>query len=151
MKNMISVIERDIKSKSVLVVGDFFLDKYIYMKDDETGKSLYSYGPAYKIEKTVCSPGAAGTVVKNFANLGYEAVYALGIVGEDGDGYSLRKALRSFPNVTDMLISVSDKNTPSHILRLCVIKVRDLSSLAKLLFRIINPLTRVLKQKSLIR
>lgn len=29
MKNMISVIERDIKSKSVLVVGDFFLDKYI--------------------------------------------------------------------------------------------------------------------------
>lgn len=114
MKKMISAIERGIKTKSVLVVGDFFLDKYIYMKDDETGKSLYSYGPAYKIEKTVCSPGAAGTVVKNFANLGYEAVYALGIVGEDGDGFSLRKALRSFPNVTDMLISVSDRNTPSY-------------------------------------
>lgn len=114
MRNIISSIEKKTKSKSVLIVGDFFLDKYIYMKDNATGISLYTGGPAYVIENTVCSPGAAGTVVKNLANLGYESVYALGIVGDDGDGFSLRKALRSFPNITDMLITVSDRNTPCY-------------------------------------
>ena len=117
MKNineLTSNVEKNVKNKSVLVVGDFFLDKYIYTKDDSTGVSLYTGGPAYVIDKTVCSPGAAGTVVKNFANLGYESVYALGIVGDDGDGFSLRKALRTFPNVTDMLITVPDRSTPCY-------------------------------------
>lgn len=81
MLNVCKNISSSNASKKVVVVGDYFLDKYVYMKDSETGASLYTGKPAYVIRTTRTSPGAAGTVAKNLANLEIGTVYAVGYVG----------------------------------------------------------------------
>lgn len=52
----INTITQNVRGKKVVVVGDYFLDKYIYIKDEETGVSLYTGKPAYVIDHTETSP-----------------------------------------------------------------------------------------------
>lgn len=100
--------------KKVVVVGDYFLDKYVYMKDSDTGASLYTSKPAYVIRATRTSPGAAGTVAKNLANLGIGTVYAVGYRGYDGDGFTLEHDLRKLGINTDKLFVLECFSTPSY-------------------------------------
>lgn len=112
--SLISDIEACAKQKCILVVGDFFLDKYIYTRDADAGVSLYSGGPAYVIEKTRTSPGAAGTVAKNLANLGIGTIYAVGFRGDDGDGFALEKDLHQLGINTDNLFISQSASTPCY-------------------------------------
>lgn len=112
--SLISDIEACAKKKCILVVGDFFLDKYIYTRDADAGVSLYSGGPAYVIKKTKTSPGAAGTVAKNLANLGIGTVYAVGFRGDDGDGFTLEKELLQLGINTDNLFVSQSIDTPCY-------------------------------------
>lgn len=107
--------------KKVVVVGDYFLDKYVYMKDSDTGKSLYTGKPTYVIRATRTSPGAAGTVAKNLANLGIGSIYAVGYRGDDGDGFNLEHDLRKLGINTDNLFVLEHFSTPSYtmIMRDC--------------------------------
>ncbi len=100
--------------KKVVVVGDYFLDKYVYMKDSDTGESLYTGKPAYVIRAKRTSPGAAGTVAKNLANLGIGNIYAVGYRGDDGDGFNLEHGLRKFGINTDNLFVLDHFSTPSY-------------------------------------
>ena len=43
--------------------------------------------------------GGAGTVVNNLSALGVGEIHAIGLCGEDGEGYELRRALEGTPNV----------------------------------------------------
>ncbi|MDE7094574.1 MAG: hypothetical protein K2O52_06660 [Oscillospiraceae bacterium] len=110
----LATIKKESKEKKVIVVGDYFLDKYIYISDKNTGVSIYSGNAAYVIDKTIYSPGAAGTVAKNLFNIGIGKIYALGFTGDDGDGYSLRKSLQNYSIITDALITLADRNTPCY-------------------------------------
>lgn len=112
--SLISDIEACAKNKCILVVGDFFLDKYIYTRDVDVGVSLYSGGPAYMIEKTITSPGAAGTVAKNLSNLGIGSIYAVGFRGDDGDGFTLEKDLHRLGIDTDNLFVSKNIDTPCY-------------------------------------
>lgn len=100
--------------KRIIVVGDFFLDKYIYISDNKTGTSQYTGKPAYMVDRTVSSPGAAGTVAKNLAMLGVHSIYAVGICGNDGDGFTLKSELSNLNINTDNLITVSECCTPTY-------------------------------------
>lgn len=114
MLNACKKIRSSNAEKKIVVVGDYFLDKYIYMKDSNTGISLYTGKPAYMIQKTRTSPGAAGTVAKNLANLGIGTVYAVGYRGNDGDGFTLERDLRKLGINTDKLFVLEHFNTPSY-------------------------------------
>ena len=76
----------------LLVVGDFFLDKYLDIDRRLSEVSLETGLEAYQVINTHCSPGAAGTVTNNLRALDVQ-VMALGVIGEDGAGYELRRAL----------------------------------------------------------
>lgn len=114
MLNVCKNVNSSNASKKVVVVGDYFLDKYVYMKDSDTGESLYTGKPAYVIRATRTSPGAAGTVAKNLANLGIGTIYAMGYRGDDCDGFSLDHDLRRLGINTDNLFVLEHFSTPSY-------------------------------------
>ncbi len=85
------ILER-IPSLRILVVGDFFLDKYLQIERALSEISLETNLEAYQVTAVRVSPGAAGTVVNNLAALGAH-VSALGVIGDTGEGYEFRRAL----------------------------------------------------------
>jgi rfaE bifunctional protein kinase chain/domain len=76
----------------VLVIGDFFLDKYLILERALGETSLETGLEAYQVVDVRCSPGAAGTVTSNLRALGAQVI-ALGVIGDDGEGYELKRGL----------------------------------------------------------
>ena len=70
---------------------------------------------AYQVVSIRHSPGAAGNVVKNLAALGTGTMYAIGITGEDGEGFELRRDLDDLDCNTDALLSSPDISTPTYL------------------------------------
>jgi rfaE bifunctional protein kinase chain/domain len=99
----------------VAVVGDFFLDKYLVIDAALEEPSLETGLPAHQVVEIRNSPGAAGTVVNNLVALDAGKVAAFGIVGDDGEGYDLRKALvKQGVDVTSLLVD-SRIATPTYM------------------------------------
>ena len=98
---------------TALVVGDFFLDKYLLIDQRLAEVSLETGLEAHQVVEVRCSPGAAGTLTNNLRALGV-GVIALGAVGDDGEGYELRRALRAIGADTSLLIERGDRCTPTY-------------------------------------
>jgi len=97
----------------VLVVGDFFLDKYLVIDRQLSEVSLETGLEAYQVVEAQCSPGAAGTVTSNLRALGVK-VTALGVIGDDGEGYELRRGLAERGVNIESLIQRGDLFTPTY-------------------------------------
>ena len=82
----------------VVVVGDFFLDKYLHIDPALSEISLETGLEAHQVVKIRHSPGAAGTVV----------------IGQDGEGFELRHDLQQLGVRLDGLIEASDRFTPTY-------------------------------------
>ncbi len=88
----------------LLVVGDFFLDRYLDLDRRLSETSLETGLEAYQALGVRCSPGAAGTVVNNLRALDVQ-VAVLGLIGDDGEGYELKRALAArCANVRHLLV-----------------------------------------------
>jgi rfaE bifunctional protein kinase chain/domain len=79
---------------TVGVLGDLFLDRYLDLDAALTEPSLETGLEAYQVVRVRSYPGAAGTVINNLAALGVKRIYALSVIGDDGEGYELLQALR---------------------------------------------------------
>lgn len=101
-------------SAAVLVVGDFFLDKYLVIDPAKDEPSLETGLTAYQVVARRCAPGAAGTVTNNLRALGVGEVIALGVIGDDGEGLELRRALAQTGVNTDHLIISPERVTPTY-------------------------------------
>ena len=77
----------------IAVVGDLFLDKWITVDPALDEPSIETGKTAYQIVKTVCAAGAAGTVMNTLSALGTGKLYMVSILGNDGEGYEVRRAL----------------------------------------------------------
>ncbi|MBI3947609.1 MAG: carbohydrate kinase [Armatimonadetes bacterium] len=98
----------------ILVVGDFFLDKYLILDGDLTEVSLETGLDAYQVVEKRLFPGAAGTVTANLAALDAAAVHALGMIGRDGEGRELQAGLEALRVSTDLLAETSERFTPTY-------------------------------------
>jgi len=98
---------------TALVVGDFFLDKYLLIDRQIVEASLETGLEAHQVAEVRCSPGAAGTVANNLRALGV-GVIALGALGDDGEGYELRRALRAIGADASLLLERADRFTPTY-------------------------------------
>lgn len=98
---------------TALVVGDFFLDKYLLIDRRLAEVSLETGLEAHQVAEVHCSPGAAGTVTNNLRALGV-GVIALGVLGDDGEGYELRRALRAIGADTSLLVEHGVRFTPTY-------------------------------------
>jgi len=97
----------------VLVVGDFFLDKYLVIDRALSEVSLETGLEAYQVVEVRCSPGAAGTVTSNLRALDVE-VTALGMIGNDGEGHELKRGLIQQGVRIEPLIERRDRFTPTY-------------------------------------
>lgn len=89
MRSLLSKVD-EFPGKSVLVVGDIILDKYIY--GDVSRISPEAPVPVVKIEKEVAAPGGAANTANNISSLGAMA-FLVGVVGNDPSKELLMKEL----------------------------------------------------------
>ncbi|MCL1795125.1 MAG: PfkB family carbohydrate kinase [Oscillospiraceae bacterium] len=88
----------------IAVLGDFCLDKYLYIDPARDENSLETGLTAYQVTKKGLFPGAAGTVTNNLRALEAQ-VLCVGVIGDDGEGYELLKALKNIGADTSHMIT----------------------------------------------
>jgi rfaE bifunctional protein kinase chain/domain len=99
---------------TVLIVGDFFLDKYLDIDPHLSEPSLETGLETYQVTSVRRYPGAAGTVANNLRALDVNVI-ALGVVGEDGEGDDLRRGLDLIGIEGDGLIRAPGRFTPTYL------------------------------------
>jgi rfaE bifunctional protein kinase chain/domain len=113
-RNQLEELLDRIPSLRIAVVGDFFLDKYLVLDPALAEVSIETGLEARQVVGIRCSPGAAGTVTNNLSALGVRSLFAIGMTGDDGEGYDLRKGLIVRGVSTEHLLAVSDRFTPTY-------------------------------------
>jgi len=98
----------------VLVVGDYFLDNYLILDAALSETSLETGLEAYQVVEVRRYPGAAGTVAANLVALDPGEVHALGVIGNDGEGYELLAGLHARGILTESLLQVPGRFTPTY-------------------------------------
>ena len=99
---------------TIAVVGDFFLDKYLDLDARLTEKSVETGLDAYQVTRVRTSPGAGGTVANNLAALGVGRIVALTVIGEDGEGFELKRALVARGVDVTHVIEAAGRCTPTY-------------------------------------
>ncbi|NLD42732.1 MAG: carbohydrate kinase [Chloroflexi bacterium] len=97
----------------LVVLGDYFLDRYLEIDRTLAETSLETGLEAHQVTAIRNSPGAAGNVAANLAALGVH-VAALGVIGEDGQGYDLARELDARDIDSGPLFRLSDRFTPTY-------------------------------------
>jgi bifunctional ADP-heptose synthase (sugar kinase/adenylyltransferase) len=113
-----SLLERILQRLPTLtigVLGDLFLDRYLDLDTSLTEASLETGLDALQVVRVRSYPGAAGTVINNLTALGVGRVCPLSVIGDDGEGYELRQALRQQPAVdASGIVSTAERRTPTY-------------------------------------
>jgi rfaE bifunctional protein kinase chain/domain len=98
------------------VLGDLFLDRYLDLDASLTEPSLETGLEAYQIVNVRPCPGAAGTVINNLVALGVGRIHPIAVVGEDGEGFELRRALDKLSGVDQRgILGDPERRTPTYI------------------------------------
>jgi rfaE bifunctional protein kinase chain/domain len=79
----------------VAIVGDFCLDRYFDIDPAREEISIETGLPVHNIVRVRCQPGAAGTILNNLVALGVGRIFPIGICGDDGEGFELRRSLEA--------------------------------------------------------
>jgi rfaE bifunctional protein kinase chain/domain len=113
--SLIEQILATIPHRTIGVLGDLFLDRYLDLDAALTEPSIETGLDAYQVVGVRSYPGAAGTVINNLAALGVGRIVPISMIGDDGEGYELRQALRKMPSV-DLanLVSTPERRTPTY-------------------------------------
>jgi bifunctional ADP-heptose synthase (sugar kinase/adenylyltransferase) len=106
---------RRFPTRRIAVIGDFFLDKYLETDPRLAELSVETGRTAHQTVAVRHSPGAAGTVVANLAALGAGRLHALGIIGDDGEGYDLLAGLRRLGCAAEGVVRSPERLTPAYL------------------------------------
>jgi rfaE bifunctional protein kinase chain/domain len=109
---------QDILSKlpniKMAVLGDFCLDRYFDIDPGLAEISRETGRTAHQVFRVRCSPGGAGNVASNVRALGVGTLYAIGPLGDDGEGFALRSELAKIGVRQDYLISHPQYLSPTY-------------------------------------
>jgi rfaE bifunctional protein kinase chain/domain len=101
--------------KTVGLLGDLFLDRYLGIDPALDEPSVETGKTAYQVVGVRSDPGALGTVLNNLCALGVGRVVPVSVIGDDGEGYELRQALAKLPAVdASRLVVTPDRRTPTY-------------------------------------
>ena len=81
------------KRPRIAVVGDYCLDKYLYLYPSLDEISVETRLTAYQARAKRLFAGVGGTIANNLCALGAD-VLCFGVVGNDGEGFDLLRALQ---------------------------------------------------------
>ena len=125
----------------ITVLGDYCLDKYLYIDAARDEPSLETGLVAYQVTGKGLYPGAAGTIVNNLRAL--EArVLCVGVIGDDGEGYDLLNALKKIGADTSLMITDGERCTSTYNK-----PVRGGAELNRLDFKNFEPMGRQTEQQ----
>jgi bifunctional ADP-heptose synthase (sugar kinase/adenylyltransferase) len=113
-RQRLEVILNSFPKLRIAVVGDFFLDKWLEIDRNLDELSLETNLIAYQVVAKRCYAGAAGTVLSNLAALETGKLYALGFLGDDGEGYEMLRILKNLGVNTDNLFTCDKVMTPTY-------------------------------------
>lgn len=114
-QNRLRDILLQFSSKSIAIIGDFFLDKYLDFDPDLAEISIETGKTANQVVNIRRSPGAAGTVACNLSALGAGKTLPIGFTGDDGEGYDLRKGLNALGCDCSGLFVCDHRHTPTYL------------------------------------
>lgn len=101
--------------KTIGVLGDLFLDRYLEIDRSLDEPSVETGLTAFQVTRVRSHPGAAGTVVANLSALGVGRIIPFAFTGDDGEGHELRQALKATPGVDlSGLVSCPGRRTPTY-------------------------------------
>jgi len=95
----------------VVVAGDFCLDRYLHIDPALEEVSLETHLPAHQVVAVRPQAGGAGNVLANVAALSPAEVRAVGVIGDDGEGLELTRALAGLGADLDGLIRSDRRRT----------------------------------------
>ena len=95
----------------VLVVGDIILDRWCTYDPRENAPSHQTGIPRLGVIQTEAAPGAGGAVANNIAALGAGRTSVLGVIGQDGFGFELERALSKRSIDYSLLVATPDLQT----------------------------------------
>lgn len=98
----------------VLVVGDFALNRRLQIDPARIEYAEETGLPAHQVAAVNMTPGAAGNIAVILRALGV-GVTTLGVIGDDGDGYELRRSLRQHGIDERAMVVAADRCTPASI------------------------------------
>lgn len=104
-------ILRALPELSVLIVGDICLDRWCLYEPSLALPSAETGIPRVAVVGTECTAGAGGTIANNLQALGVGRLSVAGMVGDDGYGFELRKALAARGIRHDLLIEAPGRQT----------------------------------------
>src|SRR5207248_8719350 len=96
---LIERILSTIPQRTIGLLGDLFLDRYLDIDPARDEPSVETGLTAYQVTGVRSYPGALGTVLNNLAALGVGRIVPIAAIGDDGEGYELRQALKAMPGV----------------------------------------------------
>ena len=102
------------KSPKIAVVGDFCLDKYLYVYPSLDEISVETGIAARQVRAKRLFAGVGGTIASNLRALGAETC-CFGAVGDDGEGFDLLKALRKIDANVEGIVVSSDVVTGTYM------------------------------------
>jgi bifunctional ADP-heptose synthase (sugar kinase/adenylyltransferase) len=130
-----------------IVAGDYCLDKYIYLDTRLDRKFDYSDLNTYCVVDEKLYPGGAGNVAKNLLAMGAE-VTCIGLLGNDGNGFDLRKTLEKHGANVDNLHVNNQRVTNTYYRPVRRSEKKD-EHMNELLF-INNELTNIMQETDII-
>lgn len=119
MKELSTSVIRQILSafphRTIGVLGDLFLDRYLDIDTTLTEPSIETGLDAFQVVRVRSYPGAAGTVINNLSALGVGRIIPVALIGDDGEGYELRQALQQLAGVESTHVySSRHRRTPTY-------------------------------------
>lgn len=132
--------------KRILVVGDFFLDRQLIVEQALTESSPETGLAAHQVVEVRNSPGAAGAVTNHLRAMGANAL-AVGMIGDDGEGFELLRGLDASGVDVDGLVIRADRFTPSFIRPMLRVRGGAVRELERLDVRNRAPLPRAVEEQ----
>ena len=98
----------------IAVIGDYFLDKWLTIDRALDETSVETGLTAYQVIGKRIFAGASGTVMSNLSALDIGELYAVGFIGDDGEGFEMLRDLHAKRVNTDLLIKSPRIMTPTY-------------------------------------
>lgn len=93
-------------------MGDLCLDRYFEIDPSRKENSIETNLPVHNVTRVRCQPGAAGTILNNLVALGVGTLLPAAIVGDDAEGFALRRCLQQMRGVQlDWVVTTPSRNT----------------------------------------
>jgi bifunctional ADP-heptose synthase (sugar kinase/adenylyltransferase) len=112
---LVEHILASIPGRTIGLLGDLFLDRYLDIDPARDEPSVETGLVAYQVTGVRSYPGALGTVMNNLVALGVGRIVPITAIGDDGEGYELRRALGRMAGVDPSgVLSAPGRRTPTY-------------------------------------